>query len=72
MDGDVQNYNLRLMSDLYAEVSIKDKNISEVKEGDSFTCNVEVIGTNPITKVYDVYIALYQNKKLVNVYAKKR
>ena len=71
MDGDVQNYNLRLMSDLYAEVSIKDKNISEVKEGDSFTCNVEVIGTNPITKVYDVYIALYQNKKLVNVYAKK-
>ncbi len=70
MDKDVQAYDLRLMSDLYAEVSIKDKNITDVNEGDSITCNVEVIGTNPITKVYDVHLAFYKEGRLVKVYSK--
>ena len=70
MDGDIQAYDLRLMSDLYAEVSIKDKTIDNIKAGDSFTCNVDVVGTNSITKVYNVYLALFNEGRLVKTYSK--
>lgn len=69
-DGDERSYDLRLMSELYSKVIIKDKTVDEIKAGDSFAVDVEVIGTNPISKVYNVYVALYNEGRLVSTYAK--
>ncbi len=69
-DGDERSYDLRLMSELFAEVSIKDNTIDKIKEGDSFVCNVDVTGTNSVTKVYNVYVALYKGDRLVKACVK--
>jgi len=69
-DGDLREYSLKLKSELFAEVSPKNKEITDIKEGDSFVCSVNVTGTNTVTKVFDVFVALYDGDKLVAAYSK--
>lgn len=62
--------DLDLRSVLTADITIRNKNLSDIAAGESFICDVTVSGTNKVSKEYNVYAALYNGDKLIGVYAK--
>lgn len=66
-DGEIFTRSMDLRSKLSCEAEVVGKNLKELEAGEAFSVNVTVTGQNKISKMYDVYLALYSGGKLVGV-----
>lgn len=67
-DGETFETYIDLRSKLVCTAEIQGKSINDVKTGEKFTVDVNVIGENEVYKEYNVYVALYSGNRLVKVF----
>lgn len=69
-DGETFETYIDLRSKLTCSATVKDKAIDDIAVGEKFTVSVNVTGENKVYKVYNVYVALFNDNRLVNVLSK--